>query len=236
MRKLLTIALLLLATLPALAQAKPEAELKPLLNDFLAAASHTPASAADKQMFNRFFADDILYTRSAGVLITKQDIMKSLDEPADPKEPTATYTAADVTIHAYGNLAILAFKLVQKTSDGATTEYRNTGTFQRRKGQWQAIAWQATKIPPKEPKTEKHSYVPPKGFVPDSDTAIRLALAVWTPIYGEKQLTSEKPFRAQLRGDTWFVNGSLPKGWDGGVVEAEIDKRDGKILRVSHAK
>src|SRR3954467_14775969 len=136
MRKLLTIALLLLATVPGLAQTKPEAELKQLLNSFLAAASHTPASAADKQMFNRFFADDVLYTRSAGVLITKQDIMKSLDEPTDPKEPTATYSAADVTVHPYGNLAIVAFKLVQKTSDGKTTEYRNNGTFQRRKGQW----------------------------------------------------------------------------------------------------
>jgi ketosteroid isomerase-like protein len=155
MRRLLTITLLLLATLPAFAQsakAPAEAELKKLLNDFLAAASHSPASAADKQMFDRFFGDDVLYTRSAGATTTKREIMKSLNEPADPKVPTATFTAEDVTVHQYGNFAIVAFKLVQKVSDGSTNEYRNTGTFQRRKGRWQVIAWQATRVPKEQPK------------------------------------------------------------------------------------
>src|ERR1043166_8217020 len=32
-----------------------------------------------------------------------------------------------------------------------------------------------------------HSYVPPHGFVPDSATAVRIAVAVWIPIYGEHQ-------------------------------------------------
>jgi ketosteroid isomerase-like protein len=151
MRKLLTFAVLLLATLPALTQKAPaEGELKKLLTDFLAVASHSPVTAADKQMFDRFFADDVLYTRSAGATTTKAEIMKSLDEPADPKAPTATFTAEDVTVHQYGDIAIVAFKLVQKVSDGTGTEFRNTGTFQKRKGKWQAIAWQATKIPPKE--------------------------------------------------------------------------------------
>src|SRR5947209_1904074 len=135
MRKLLTFAVLLLATLPALAQKAPaEADLKRLLNDFLAAASHSPVSAADKQMFDRFFADDVLYTRSAGATTTKADIMKSLDDPADPKAPTATFTAEDVTVHQYGDIAVVAFKLVQKVSDGTGNEFRNTGTFQKRKG------------------------------------------------------------------------------------------------------
>jgi hypothetical protein len=28
--------------------------------------------------------------------------------------------------------------------------FLNTGTFVRRKGKWQAVAWQATKLPEKE--------------------------------------------------------------------------------------
>src|SRR5258706_5872654 len=115
MRKLLTFTILVLATLPALAQKAPaETELKKLLVDFLSAASHSPVSPADKQMFDRFFADDVLYTRSAGATTTKADIMKSLDEPADPKAPTTTFTAEDVTVHQYRDIAIVAFKLVQK--------------------------------------------------------------------------------------------------------------------------
>lgn len=78
--------------------------------------------------------------------------------------------------------------------------------------------------------------VPEAGFVPDSETAIRIALAVWEPIYGKEQIASEAPYYAVLKGDTWFVAGSLPKGWAGGVATAEIAKRNGAVLRVIHGK
>jgi ketosteroid isomerase-like protein len=144
---------MLLLLTPALAQKAPaETELRKLLTDFLAAASHSPATAADKETFDRFFADDVLYTRSAGTTATKAAIMKSLDEPADPKAPRASFSAEDLTIHQYDDIAVVAFKLVQKLDDGTTHEFRNTGAFQRRKGHWQVIAWQATRIPKEQPK------------------------------------------------------------------------------------
>ena len=65
-------------------------------------------------------------------------------------------------------------------------KYRFTDTWVKRNGKWQVVAWQATRIPADVPPAEKHSHVPPNGFVPDSETAIRIASAVWTPIYGEK--------------------------------------------------
>jgi hypothetical protein len=83
---------------------------------------------------------------------------------------------------------------------------------------------------------EKKPWIPEKGFVPDSQTAIRIAEAVCAPIYGEKQIATEKPFRAVLRDDTWVVSGTLPPGLDGGTAVAEISKRDGRILRVSHGQ
>ncbi len=82
--------------------------------------------------------------------------------------------------------------------------------------------------------TEKKPWVPEKGFVPDSQTAIRIAEAVWIPIYGEKLISKEKPFNAVLRGDTWIVSGTLPPQVDGGTAIAEISKRDGRIVRVIH--
>jgi hypothetical protein len=81
-----------------------------------------------------------------------------------------------------------------------------------------------------------HAYVPPAGFVPDSLTAVRIAEAVWTPIYGAAQIQGQRPFRASLHGDVWTVEGSLPQGWVGGVALAELSKRDGRILRVSHGR
>jgi len=81
------------------------------------------------------------------------------------------------------------------------------------------------------------SYVPSKGFVPDAATAIRIAEAVWIPIYGEVKIAKEKPFKVTLRGDVWTVTGKdLPPGSAGGVAEADISKRDGRILRVIHGK
>jgi hypothetical protein len=83
---------------------------------------------------------------------------------------------------------------------------------------------------------QKYSYKPEAGFVPDEKTAIAIALAVWSPIYGEKEIKSEKPYKAVLTNGIWQVEGSLPKGKMGGVAEIEISKEDAKILRVSHGK
>jgi len=80
------------------------------------------------------------------------------------------------------------------------------------------------------------SYRPPNGFVPDKATAIRIAEAVWIPIYGKKQIESERPFHAVLRHGVWIVSGSLPQGQLGGVAGAEISKSDGQILQVTHSK
>ena len=81
------------------------------------------------------------------------------------------------------------------------------------------------------------SYIPPKGFVPDAATTSRIAEAVWIPIYGEKHIAEEKPFKVTLRGNVWTVTGrDLPADLAGGVAEADISKRDGRILRVIHGK
>ena len=77
---------------------------------------------------------------------------------------------------------------------------------------------------------------PHGGFVPDQVTAIHIAEAVLVPIYGKEQVGSERPFTAKLDGSTWIVSGYIPQGVDGGVAEVWIDKRDGRILRVSHGK
>lgn len=81
-----------------------------------------------------------------------------------------------------------------------------------------------------------HNYKPAAGYVPDAATAIRIAVAVWNPIYGEKQIASEAPYRAALKDGVWIVEGSLPKGYVGGVAIAEISKDDAAVRRISHGK
>jgi hypothetical protein len=86
---------------------------------------------------------------------------------------------------------------------------------------------------------------PAGGFVPDSKTAVKIAEAVLVPVYGEKQVESEKPFTAKLKGDVWTVQGTLTcsdgKGGSttscaGGVAVVEISKTDGHVISVAHFK
>jgi hypothetical protein len=82
----------------------------------------------------------------------------------------------------------------------------------------------------------KHSYKPDAGYVPDSKTAIKIAVAVWEPIYGEKEIAKEKPYHATLTNGVWTVGGTFHGSGFGGVAVAEISKGDARVLRVSHGK
>ena len=72
-------------------------------------------------------------------------------------------------------------------------------------------------------------------YVPNSETAIKIAEAVWHPIYGDK-INDSKPYTAVLENNVWIVDGTLPEGMKGGTPHIEIQKKDGKILGVSHGK
>ena len=133
------------------ASSTTERELTAMLTQFLNdAGTNNPAG------FDRFFADDLIYTRSAGATTTKADIMRSLNSPPAQNAPAApssksTFSAEDITIHPYGDTAVVAFRLEGRTEhpDGKVeiANYRNTGTFLRRNGKWQVVAWQSTKMP-----------------------------------------------------------------------------------------
>lgn len=130
----------------SMSEAPAAAELTQLLRDFLAGASRNDVAAHE-----RFWADDLVYTRSAGVRVGKADILASAraPEPATPAPPT-TYSAEDIRIQQYGDTAVVAFRLVGITGTGkdATTQhFLNTGTFVKRNGEWRAVAWQATRVP-----------------------------------------------------------------------------------------
>ncbi len=134
----------------SLRQGVPESatarELTAILNQFMHDAAHGNAAG-----FDSFFADDVLYTRSTGAVVTKAEIMKTLRASGPLLEVTTTFTAEDITVHEYGDTAVVAFRLVRHDEHSAgkpptSTNYRNSGTFLRRNGHWQAISWQSTMV------------------------------------------------------------------------------------------
>jgi len=127
------------------AQTKAAGEVTALLHEFI-----SNAGSGDRAIFDKFFADDVIYTRATGAVITKASIMEGLGKPAPASAGKSSYSAEDITVHEYGDTVIVAFRLEGRTEHGdgkvETSHYRNTGTFLRRNGRWQAVAWQATKI------------------------------------------------------------------------------------------
>jgi ketosteroid isomerase-like protein len=159
--KLILIAFALLIFPTAMPQAAPiqtappsttARELTEMLNQFLQDASINNAPG-----FDRFFADDVIYTHSTGTVSKKAEIMKSVSNARPPRPDTTTkYSAEDIAIHEYSDMAVVAFRLVSDVEHGAgappaITRYRNTGTFLRRNGKWQVVAWQSTKMPDAAP-------------------------------------------------------------------------------------
>ena len=124
-------------------------ELTAILHEFLAAADEEQAHA-------RFWAEDLVYSSSAGLRFGKADIMAGFEVTDDTDDaagdpPAIIYTGEEVDVRVYGDTAVVAFKLVgtptNESDEGSLLNYFNTGTFVKHDGVWKVVAWQATKIP-----------------------------------------------------------------------------------------
>jgi len=118
-------------------------DLTAILHEFLAGVS-------EEAVHDRFWAEDLIYTSSRGTRTNKAEIMQGFGsaEGGETEESEPVYTAEDIRIQVYGTTAVVAFRLVATAADDAAVDYYfNTGTFVKRNGVWQVVAWQATKIP-----------------------------------------------------------------------------------------
>ena len=131
-------------TLLGQSEQKERETLTELLNEFLEGASYNDADTHD-----RFWAEDLIYTGSNGNRIGKSDIMAGVNQNPDrSEEPETHYSADEVQIMLFDDVAVVAFKLVAEFENPSesTLYFYNTGTFIKRNGLWKAVAWQATSI------------------------------------------------------------------------------------------
>jgi len=116
------------------------------LRDFLAAASR-----GDKEVLDSFFADDVIYTGSSGIKMDKAAVLKSISAHA-ANGIRVSYQAQDITVHPYDDAVIVNFQMMvlegENKGNREAAYFRNTGTFLKRNGKWQAVAWQATQATP----------------------------------------------------------------------------------------
>lgn len=73
------------------------------------------------------------------------------------------------------------------------------------------------------------------GLIPDERTAVRIAEAILFPIYGEKQIRSQRPYKVKQRDGKWIIDGaSPPAGFTGGSFHIVILQRDGRVVEIGH--
>ena len=108
-------------------------------------------SRNDIAAHERFWADDLIYTRSAGVRLGKAEILvDARSGPHAPANASTAYSAEDIRIQQYDDTAVVAFRLVATRGNvekAVVTHFLNTGTFVKRGGEWRAVAWQSTRVP-----------------------------------------------------------------------------------------
>ena len=75
-----------------------------------------------------------------------------------------------------------------------------------------------------------------KGFVPDEDTAIKIANIIIDKFYSPADTNEHRVLQADLHKDIWYVSGTLKKGYLGGVPQVKIKKSNGEILGIIHSR
>ncbi len=84
---------------------------------------------------------------------------------------------------------------------------------------------------------KEHNVIDNKTIlIKDNLTAIKIAEPILFNIYGEENISSQKPYRTELKDNTWIIKGNLKKGEIGGTFLIIIDATNAKIIRLTHSK
>ena len=113
-------------------------QLSALIHEFMDGASRNDAA-----VHQRFWAEDLVYTSSAGKRFGKAEILAGMSPQAEPSG--VIYSAEDLQLRRYGDIAVATFRLQALAADGSTEQFYNSGVFLLDDGQWRAFTWQATR-------------------------------------------------------------------------------------------
>jgi hypothetical protein len=74
------------------------------------------------------------------------------------------------------------------------------------------------------------------NLIESEEIAVQIAEVVLFRNYGEQKIKGEKPYNIRSVEDLWCIYGSLKKGYIGGVFEIKIQKKDGRVILMTHGK
>lgn len=120
-----------------------EQELLKLQREWLDAYQKHDAAALE-----RIEADDFTLTESDGKLTSKAEDVASIKN-AKPPQPDDAFDVEDVKVRWYGDTAVLTGRVIIKYRNKGqmvAEKYRYTDTYLKRRGRWQVVASQLTRI------------------------------------------------------------------------------------------
>lgn len=123
---------------------KAEQELLKLQREWLDAYQKHDAAALE-----RIEADDFTLTESDGKVTTKTEDVANVRN-AKPPQPDDAFDVEDVKVRLYGDTAVLIGRVILKYRNKGqmvAEQYRYTDTYVKRKGKWQVVASQLTRLP-----------------------------------------------------------------------------------------
>lgn len=104
----------------------------------------------DVPTLSRYLGDDLIYTHSSAVVDNKESYVASIASGKVVYRQTDRY---DLRVTPYDCTAVVTGRGVfQVTLDGKdiTVDLRFTNVWHKRPGGWEMVAWEATRIPPKQ--------------------------------------------------------------------------------------
>ncbi len=133
--------LTLLFTFPLLAQKAEDEVLQTQVRRFEALIEN------DQAALDQLLAEDLIYTHSNAKVDTKQDFMAAL------KSGKVAYKSVqpdEVKVRLMGSVGIITGKadvVVEQEGKANTIHLRFMDVYAKRKGRWQQVGWQSTRLP-----------------------------------------------------------------------------------------
>jgi ketosteroid isomerase-like protein len=112
--------------------------------------------SVDLAALNSFFADDIMVTAPAGIVVDKATCASEFERAAKVK--IEKYDKEDINVRTFSDTAVTSYRVRARAEYQGTSienQFRMTNVWLKREGRWQVVARHTTML--EQPKTEQRT-------------------------------------------------------------------------------
>lgn len=84
--------------------------------------------------------------------------------------------------------------------------------------------------------TLSHNVTKEWVMIKNDATAVKVVEPILFDIYGRDHIIDERPYEVQMIGNYYIIDGTLTSESDGGTFHIVIDKRNSRIVKLTHGK